>query len=84
VRAKELIRQVLDLLHRTRNAEAAKLAEQAIAADPTDAMSYLYLGAALQELGREGDARAAYDRCVRDATRNGFDQCRALGGRKKR
>jgi hypothetical protein len=83
-RAKELTRQVLDLLHRTKNAEAVEMAEQAIAADPTDAMSYLYLGAALQELGREADARAAYDRCVRDATRNGFDQCRALGGRKKR
>jgi hypothetical protein len=83
-RAKELTRQVLDLLHRTKNAEAVDVAEQAIAADPTDAMSYLYLGAALQELGREADARAAYDRCVRDATRNGFDQCRALGGRKKR
>jgi predicted Zn-dependent protease len=70
------------LLNRGRMKEAADKAREAIVADPTDAMPYLYLGSALQDLGKWKDAIAAYCECVRNATKGPVNECRAVGGHK--
>jgi hypothetical protein len=82
-RARELNAQALDLLKRRKSAEAVPIARAAIEADPDDALPYLYLGSALQDMGRWKDAMAAYDSCVKRATRGMIDECRAMGGQKK-
>ena len=54
----------------------------AISADPTDALSYLYLGSALQDTGKWKDGIEAYSDCVRNATKGPVYECRAMGGKK--
>lgn len=53
-----------------------------VAAAPTDAMSYLFLGATLQDLGRANEAREVYNDCVKLADTGDASECYALGGRK--
>ncbi len=63
-----LKKEAESLLNRGRNKEAAEKAREAIAADPSDAISYLYLGTALQSSGKWKDGVDAYCECVRNAT----------------
>lgn len=82
VSAEVLRKETLSLLNRGKTKGAIDVASQAIAADPSDAMAYLYLGTALQELGRSRDAREAYSDCVRHASHGPVAECRQLGGHK--
>jgi tetratricopeptide (TPR) repeat protein len=60
--------------------DAIPMAEAAIAADPEDAYPYLFLGAALQSVGRWKDGIAAYSKCVHTAKKGPVAECRAVGG----
>ena len=82
-KARALNVQALALLKRHKSSEAVPVARAAIEADPDDALSYLYLGSALQDMGRWKDAMSTYDACVKRATRGMVDECRAMGGQKK-
>ena len=75
-------KEVLSLLNRGRNKDAIEKAKEAIAADPTDATTYLYMGSALQDSGKWKDGIAAYCECVRNATKGPVNECRAMGGHK--
>jgi hypothetical protein len=77
-----LKKETESLLNRGKNKEAIEKAREAIAADPTDAMPYLYLGSALQETGKWKDGIEAYCECVRNATKGPIHECRAMGGHK--
>jgi cytochrome c-type biogenesis protein CcmH/NrfG len=50
-------------------------------ADPSDAETYLLLGAALQELGQWKESKAVFSQCVEQATKGPKNECRALRGR---
>jgi hypothetical protein len=77
-----LKKETESLLNRGKNKDAIVKAREAIEADPTDAMPYLYLGSALQETGKWKDGIEAYSECVRHATKGPVHECRAMGGRK--
>ena len=67
-------------MNRGRSKDAIEKARQAIAADPTDAIAYLYLGSALQDSGHWKDGIEAYSECVRHATKGSVNECRIMGG----
>jgi Flp pilus assembly protein TadD len=77
-----LKKETLSLLNRGKAKEAVELARRSIEADPTDAVTYLYLGTALQDSGHPREALEAYSECARHATRGPVGDCRLLGGRK--
>lgn len=77
-----LKKATLKLLDRGKMKEAIEKAKEAIAADPADAISYLYLGSALQETGKWKDGVEAYCECVRHATKGPVNECRQMGGHK--
>ena len=77
-----LRKETESLLNRGKRPEAIAKAREAIAADPTHAMPYLYLGSALQESGKWKDGVEAYCECVRNATTGPVNECRAMGGHK--
>lgn len=81
-KAAALEKEALSLLNRGKRKEAIEKAREAIAADPSQAMPYLYLGSALQDSGRWKDGIEAYSECVRNATKGPVNECRAMGGRK--
>ena len=56
-------------------------ARGAIESDPSDAETYLLLGAALQETGQWKEATATFSKCLERATRGPKLECRALRGR---
>ncbi|MGH7436413.1 MAG: tetratricopeptide repeat protein [Polyangiaceae bacterium] len=75
----------IDLKHRAQQAlekgklaPAIELGEQAVEADPTDAESWLILGATYLQRGRYGDARRCFARCVDQATHGPTSECKAL------
>jgi hypothetical protein len=74
--AKDLTKRSLSALERGKYADAIDLAKQSIDADPTDANPYLYLGTALLETGKRGEAKAAFGACVDTATRGPKADCR--------
>ncbi len=80
--AGKLKKEALSFLNRGRYKDAIEASRAAIAADPTDALPYLYLGSALQDTGKWKDGVAAYSECVRHATKGPVHECRAMGGRK--
>ena len=80
--AAKLKKDALNYLNRGRYKEAIETARGAIAADPSDAMAYLYLGSALQDSGKWKDGIAAYSDCVRNAKKGPIHECAAMGGRK--
>jgi hypothetical protein len=80
--AKKLQQETLSLLNRGRSKDAIDKAREAIAADPTDAIAYLYLGSALQDSGHWKDGVEAYSECVRHATKGSVNECRIMGGHK--
>jgi hypothetical protein len=77
-----LKKETESLLNRGRNKEAIEKAREAIAADPADAISYLFLGTALQATGKWKEGVEAYCDCVRNATKGSINECRAMGGHK--
>ncbi|MFO0762090.1 MAG: hypothetical protein U0359_36970 [Byssovorax sp.] len=77
-----LRKETESLLNRGKTKEAIGKAREAIAADPTDANAYLYLGSALQDTGKWKEGIEAYSECVRNATKGPVHECRAMGGRK--
>jgi tetratricopeptide (TPR) repeat protein len=74
-------REARSLVNQGRMRAAIPAAEAAIEADPTDAESYLLLGAALQEIGQWKRSIEVFSRCAHAATRGPIGECRALGGR---
>lgn len=81
-KAAQLEKEALSLLNRGKLKDAIEKAREAIAADPSQAMPYLYLGSALQDSGKWKDGIEAYSECVRKATKGPVHECRAAGGRK--
>jgi Flp pilus assembly protein TadD len=79
--AKLLRSETLALLNAGKSAEAVDAARVYVTVDSENAFSHLCLGAALQDLGRMKEARAAYSVCVKQAKRGAIWECRALGGR---
>lgn len=80
--AETLKKETLNLLNRGKNKDAIGKAREAIAADPADATSYLYLGSALQDTGKWKEGVDAYCDCVRNATKGPVNECRQMGGHK--
>jgi hypothetical protein len=76
-------KETLRLLNERRFEEAAVWARKLIAMAPDNAFGYRCLGAALQDLGRNDEARETYSQCVTNAKRDDVYECGALGGRKK-
>ncbi len=74
--------ETLALLTAGFSAKALPSARSFVAAVPHDAISYLFLGAALQDLGRANEAREVYNDCVKLATTGDASDCYALGGRR--
>jgi len=77
-----LRKETESLLNRGKTKDAIIKAREAIAADPSDASAYLYLGSALQDSGKWKDGIEAYSECVRNATKGPVNECRQMGGRK--
>jgi hypothetical protein len=73
-------KETLRLLNAGQMAEAAQLAMQLVASAPSDAFSYLCLGAALQAQGRIAEAASAYRSCAEFARHGDVSECRALAG----
>jgi len=80
--AAELRKEALSLLNRGKRKEAIEIGRAAIAADPSQALPYLYVGSALQDLGQWKKGVEAYSECVRHATKGPVHECAAMGGRK--
>jgi len=80
--AAELRAETLELLTAGSPELALVSARAYRAAAPEHALSYLMIGAALQDLGRAAEARTTYSACVRYATRGDATECWALGGRR--
>lgn len=80
--AKALTREAESFLNRGNRKDAIVKAREAIAADPSQAMPYLYLGSALQDSGKWKDGIEAYSECVRNATKGPVHECRQMGGHK--
>jgi Flp pilus assembly protein TadD len=69
------------LIERGHMRDGIAAARATIDADPSDAETYLLLGAALQELGQWKESMAVFGRCVEQATKGPKGECRALRGR---
>ena len=80
--AKALTKEAEAFLNRGKRKEAIVKAREAIAADPSQAMPYLYLGSALQDSGKWKDGIEAYSECVRNATKGPVNECKQMGGHK--
>ncbi len=81
-RSAALQKETVTLLNRGKYKDAIAKAREAIAADPAQALPYLYLGSALQDTGKWKDGIEAYSECVRKATKGPVHECRQMGGRK--
>jgi hypothetical protein len=64
--------------------DAIPALRDAIAADPDDALPYLFLGDALTNTGKWPEAKAAYNDCVTNAKKGPKHECAAMGGTKKK
>ncbi|MEO5728891.1 MAG: hypothetical protein ABI134_00335, partial [Byssovorax sp.] len=80
--AKALTKEAEAFLNRGNRKDAIVKAREAIAADPSQAMPYLYLGSALQDSGKWKDGIEAYSECVRNATKGPVNECKQMGGHK--
>src|SRR5215211_9380211 len=67
---RQIAEQAINLAMQSRWEEAATLNRQILAADPRNVDAYNRLGKALTELGRYGEARAAYSRTIEIDTAN--------------
>jgi tetratricopeptide (TPR) repeat protein len=73
-------RGALRLLDQGKYQDARHVAELAVVLQPDDAYPYLYLGTALQMLGKWKEAMQVYSQCVHAARRGPVSECRAVGG----
>jgi hypothetical protein len=73
-----LVTQANHALARGAKTRALALANQAVAANPSDADAWLTLGAACQASGNAGAARDAYRNCVARAQTPNVSECRLL------
>ncbi|MBI5531663.1 MAG: CDC27 family protein [Deltaproteobacteria bacterium] len=78
----KLRKEAESLLNRGKYKDAMEASRAAIAADPSHALPYLFLGTALQMTGKWKDGIEAYSECVRHATQGPVYECRASGGHK--
>ena len=76
-------KETVRLLNAREFEKAALLARRLIALKPASAFGYRCLGSALQDLGRDSEAREVYSDCATKATKGEVYECSALGGRKK-
>lgn len=81
-RSAALQKETVTLLNRGKFKDAIEKAREAIAADPSQALPYLYLGSALQDSGKWKQGIDAYSDCVRNATKGPVHECRQMGGKK--
>jgi Flp pilus assembly protein TadD len=58
--------------------KAAEAGERSVALDPTDGEAWLLLGAAYQSIGRGGDARRAFNACLKEGKKGPLGECRAM------
>jgi tetratricopeptide (TPR) repeat protein len=73
-----LVARAQQLLARGSYSHAIDLARRATQADPSNSEGWLTLGGAYQASGSNGQARAAYKKCVQVARGSGVAECRAL------
>jgi hypothetical protein len=74
--------EALELLKRMKDPEAMSKARAALDADPKDAMPYLVLGSALQDMGQWKEANRTYQICAKVATKGMVEECHAMLRRK--
>jgi hypothetical protein len=74
--------QALELLKKMKDPEAMAAARAALDADPKDAMPYLVLGSALQDLNQWKEAHHIFELCAKSATKGMVDECHAMLRRK--
>lgn len=58
--------------------EAVVAGERSVSLDPTDADAWLYLGAAYQEQGDQGNANRCYRACLAQGTHGNKSECAAM------
>jgi hypothetical protein len=58
--------------------KAAEAGERSVALDRTDGEAWLLLGAAYQSIGRGGDARRAFNACLKEGKKGPLGECRAM------
>jgi hypothetical protein len=68
------------LIERGKIRDGVTAARATLEADPSDAETYLLLGAALQELGQWKESMVVFGQCVEQATVGPKSECRALRG----
>lgn len=76
--AKEQKLRAKQFLERGKAAEAIEAADRAVALDPSDAESWLVLGAAYQEKGNVKEARRCYSECVKQGKGGFRGECAAM------
>lgn len=76
-----LVRDAERALLRGDTAKACALAQQAVAANPSDAEGWLTLAAAKKDSGDLAAARATYEQCISKAHTAGVMNCRVLAAR---
>ncbi len=81
VDVRALKKQAYKLLNQGKIKDALVAAQAVLDADPSDADLYLYVGTALEELGRRPEAIKVYSRCVHEATKGPKNDCRSAGGK---
>lgn len=79
----ELRAAIVMQLNRGKFEEAIPLAEKLIERQPENAFGYRCLGSAYQDLGRQAEARAVYDECVKTGRTGRVIECSQLGGRNR-
>jgi hypothetical protein len=65
-------------LDRGKAKDAIEAASRSTTLDPSDADAWLLLGAADMEVGKAGDARAAFAACAKQATKGQVGECRSM------
>jgi Flp pilus assembly protein TadD len=76
--AREAKRQSQRALERGKFGDAIEAGERSVALDPTDAESWLILGAAYQARGKHADARRCFTSCMRLGKRGPRGECAAM------
>jgi cytochrome c-type biogenesis protein CcmH/NrfG len=76
--AVDLKQRAQQALEKAKLKEALDLGQQAVDADPTDAESWLILGATYLQRGKYKDARRCFASCVDQATQGPVSECKAL------
>jgi hypothetical protein len=65
-------------LDRGANGKAIAAGERSVALDPSDGEAWLLLGGAYQVTGRAGDAKRAFNSCVKQGKRGPIADCKSM------